>query len=134
MAGLVWNCKLRSSTAQHSTAQHSTAQHLDLAVPPPPCCPAERGTLFVLLADGTLQVCGVAGAAVTAYHSLPISAVNATEERVAVHAWPHPIVGGGALLAVEAAASGVTILEAPPRQAPAQRCLGGWHLQPAKKD
>lgn len=88
----------------------------------------------MLLADGTLQVCGVAGAAVTAYHSLPISAVNATEERVAVHAWPHPIVGGGALLAVEAAASGVTILEAPPRQAPAQRCLGGWHLQPAKKD
>jgi hypothetical protein len=96
-------------------SQCSTAQRLDATIPPPACCPAERGTLFVLLADGTLQVCGVAGAAVAAYHSLPISVVNATEERVAVHAWPHPILGGGALLAVEAAASGVTILEAPPR-------------------
>ena len=78
--------------------------------------PAERGTLYVLLADGTLQVCVVGGGATlsTAF-SLPIAGVAPTSERVGLHAWPHPAVPGAALLAVEGASSGVSVLEALPR-------------------
>lgn len=71
----------------------------------------------MLLADGSLQVCVVQGAAIVTVHSLPLPNLNAASERLAVHAWAHPVVPGGALLAVEASASGVTILEAAPRQA-----------------
>lgn len=71
--------------------------------------------LFVLLADGSLQVCVVSGASVATAFALPLPNINAQSERLAVHAWPHPVVPGAALLAVEAATSGVTILEAPPR-------------------
>jgi hypothetical protein len=80
----------------------------------------------VLLADGTLQVCAVAGAAMAAVFALPITAVSAAAERVELHAWPHPSLPGGALLAVEAAVSGVSILEAAPRQA------GWWVAQLAR--
>jgi hypothetical protein len=83
---------------------------------------AERGTLYVLLADGTLQVCVVGGASVAAAFSLPLPGVDPAAERVAVHAWAHPSLAGAALVAVEAAAGGVSILEAPPRQEP--RLLG----------
>lgn len=84
-------------------------------MPSCPSCLAERSTIFVLLADGTLQVCSVAGAAMAANFALPIAAVSPQAERVELHAWPHPILPGGALLAVEAAVSGVSILEAAPR-------------------
>ncbi|PSC69692.1 Transducin WD40 repeat-like superfamily [Micractinium conductrix] len=90
--------------------------------------PAERSTIFVLLADGTLQVCSVAGAAMAANFALPIAAVSPQAERVELHAWPHPILPGGALLAVEAAVSGVSILEAAPRQEP--RLLGTLSFGP----
>lgn len=81
------------------------------------CRPAERSTLFVLLADGTLQVCVVSGAALAVAHALPIAGINAAAERVMLHAWAHPSHVGGVLLAVEAAVSGVSILEAAPRWA-----------------
>lgn len=101
---------------------------LPRALPPSLARPAERGTLFVLLADGSLQVCMVSGAAVATVASLPLPGLNVADGRVAVHAWQHPTVPGGALLAVEAAASGVTILEAAGRQEP--RALGTLSFGP----
>jgi len=78
--------------------------------------------LFVLLADGSLQVCVVSGPAIATVASLPLPGLNPSAERLALHAWPHPVLPGGALLAVEAAKSGVTILEAPARW----ETSGGW--------
>lgn len=89
---------------------------------PPSHLTAERGTLYVLLADGSLQVWLVQGAATVTAHSLPVASVNALGERVGVHAWAHPTLPGGALVAVEGAASGVSVYEAAPRGEP--RLLG----------
>lgn len=83
---------------------------------------ADRGTLYVLLADGSLQVWVVQGAATATVSSQPVSPINAMGERVAVHAWAHPTLPGGALVAVEGSASGVSVYEAPPRAEP--RLLG----------
>lgn len=84
--------------------------------------------MFVLLADGSLQVCVVSGAAIATVHSLPVPGIKASSERVAVHAWPHPVLPGGALLAVEGASSGVSVLEAAARQEP--RMLGTLSFGP----
>lgn len=62
-------------------------------------------------------MCVVSGAAMAVAHSLPMAGINASAERVTLHAWPHPSLAGGVLLAVEAAISGVSILEAAPRSA-----------------
>lgn len=76
---------------------------------------ADQRMLFVLLADGSLQVCVVSGPAIATVASLPLPGLNPSAERLTLHAWPHPVLPGGALVAVEAAKSGVTILEAPAR-------------------
>jgi hypothetical protein len=76
----------------------------------------------VLLADASLHVCSVSGATIATLSTFPIPGINPAAERVAVHAWPHPILPGAAMLAVEAAVGGISILEHAPRQEP--RLLG----------
>lgn len=69
----------------------------------------------------------VSGAAMAVAHALPIAGINAAAERVTLHAWEHPTLAGGVLLAVEAAVSGVSILESAPRWARgAEKGPGGW--------
>lgn len=49
--------------------------------------------------------------------ALPVP-IKPTAERVGVHAWPHPTLPGGALVVVEAQASGLSVVELAPRQEP----------------
>lgn len=81
--------------------------------------PAERNTLFVLLADGSLLLCSVAGGVLAPGYCLPVPLHAADVARaVPLHAAPHPSQPGGALLLVEALATGATLVDLAPRQEP----------------
>lgn len=72
--------------------------------------PSDRQTLFALLLDGTLAVCNAQpGGTLTIRSGLPVP-FDAKAERVRLHAIPHPIHPGAALILVEAERSGLTVL------------------------
>ena len=76
--------------------------------------PFDRHVLFILLVDGSLLVCGVGGGTLTTLCGLSVN-FDAKKERVTLHAVPHPIQAGAALIFIEAEKSGLTILSCPSR-------------------
>ena len=74
--------------------------------------PADQRMIFVLLSDGTLLLCGVAGGTMTPVHSVTVPLGSGGEG--GVRAFPHPLAFGGALVVVEGTST-LTLIELGPR-------------------